>query len=277
MEVEEVSEKSLRNGQDKAIQDPDVVETRFWKIAPGERACLWQDCLKGNLICVGWDELGDMRSQQDKATFDAIFSEFYGIERLAEAGQLWDFANVIRQGDTVVANNGVDSIVGVGTVTGAYWYDGGRRECKHCISVRWEIASEFPIPEAAREVVKDWLGRTVKGISRDEYNDITVAEWCQIVWGPRPSTPPPRWRSGRLCAVCGAEMAVEKRTLTGREIREYSCPKCGHSEIEDCGEALWQIVHKTQEQKPSAATPRLDRPMAPSVWDRLWKRSRRNS
>lgn len=30
---------------------------QFWKIAPGENARLWQDCLHGNIICVGWNEL----------------------------------------------------------------------------------------------------------------------------------------------------------------------------------------------------------------------------
>lgn len=45
------------------------------------------------------------------------------------------------------------------------------------------------------------------------------------------------------CPDCAAEMdQIERTTFTGRDMREYQCPKCGHKEIVDCGKALWQIL-----------------------------------
>jgi hypothetical protein len=40
---------------------------------------------------------------------------------------------------------------------------------------------------------------------------------------------------------------VDKDTSSGREIRAYECPKCGHSAWEDRGKALWQILSDARE------------------------------
>ena len=46
-----------------------------------------------------------------------------------------------------------------------------------------------------------------------------------------------------VCLNCGAAMELtEKCTFTGHEMREYECPKCGRSEIVDCGIALWKAI-----------------------------------
>jgi hypothetical protein len=51
------------------------------------------------------------------------------------------------------------------------------------------------------------------------------------------------------CQRCGAAMKqVEKDTSSGRDIREYECPKCSHSDWEDQGEALWQILSDGRER-----------------------------
>jgi Zn-finger nucleic acid-binding protein len=49
--------------------------------------------------------------------------------------------------------------------------------------------------------------------------------------------------SDTTCPECRVEMEqIEKTTFTGREIREYQCPKCKRTLILDCGEALWKIL-----------------------------------
>lgn len=51
-----------------------------------------------------------------------------------------------------------------------------------------------------------------------------------------------------ICANCGATMhQTDKNTMTGRVIREYECGNCGHSDWEDDGVALWQILHDARE------------------------------
>ena len=55
--------------------------------------------------------------------------------------------------------------------------------------------------------------------------------------------------SDTLCPNCGVEMEqIEKTTFTGRDIREYQCPKCGRTQIVDRGKALWEILSEAREE-----------------------------
>ncbi len=58
------------------------------------------------------------------------------------------------------------------------------------------------------------------------------------------------------CAKCGATMSLaEKDTSSGRDIREYKCSECGHSDWEDRGPALWQILHDDRESSAGSPPP----------------------
>ena len=51
------------------------------------------------------------------------------------------------------------------------------------------------------------------------------------------------------CPDCAIEMhQIEKTTFTGRDMREYQCPKCGRKQIIDRGKALWQILSEANEE-----------------------------
>jgi hypothetical protein len=76
---------------------------------------------------------------------------------------------------------------------------------------------------------------------------------------------------------------TDKNTFSGREIREYKCDRCGHEDWEDCGTALWQILHDDREEfeaaeaaraaagasasQPNAAAPKQEARV--SLWRRL--------
>lgn len=73
-----------------------------------------------------------------------------------------------------------------------------------------------------------------------------------------------------ICSECGAEMdQTDKNTFTGREIREYACAACGHTDWEDCGVALWQALHDANEaaeaRRSPAAVPEAYAPSRPSA------------
>lgn len=81
-----------------------------------------------------------------------------------------------------------------------------------------------------------------------------------------------------LCAKCGKTMRMtEKDTSSGRDIREYLCDDCGHTDWEDNGTALWQALHDYREAEEAnlltpAAQPAPEKPHqeAPrSIWGRL--------
>ena len=57
-----------------------------------------------------------------------------------------------------------------------------------------------------------------------------------------------------ICTQCGGEMVqTDKDTMSGRVIREYECRKCGRSDWEDDGIALWQALHDAREQDAAEA------------------------
>ena len=60
--------------------------------------------------------------------------------------------------------------------------------------------------------------------------------------------------SEQVCPKCGGALRFEdKNTFTGREMREYRCVSCGYLVVEDCGVALWQVLHDANEAAAEAA------------------------
>ncbi|MEP6568584.1 MAG: hypothetical protein ABJC10_02330 [Acidobacteriota bacterium] len=50
------------------------------------------------------------------------------------------------------------------------------------------------------------------------------------------------------CPDCGGELRFEDQTsFSGNKIRDYKCLKCGRNVIEDCGVALWKVIHDTNQ------------------------------
>ncbi len=158
---------------------------QFWKIAPGENAKFWSECRDGGFICVGWAELDDMRQYKDESAFKEKYQSIYGAQRVRQWREIWSFAKEIQKGDTIVANNGLSQIVGIGTVTGEYHYDQQRAEYKHCLPVRWDVVTSFPVPEEARPITASWFQGTIKKLSRDEYQKITAGAKTSShpIWG----------------------------------------------------------------------------------------------
>ncbi|HUI40917.1 MAG TPA: hypothetical protein VL523_03000, partial [Terriglobia bacterium] len=113
---------------------------RLVKIAPGEKARFWDDCRAGQYICVGWDEVGNLRRFASKDDFKAAFSRRCSYSPAWKANELWTLME-LRPGDRVIANNGLRKVVGVGTVRkpGYAWMPARRRDgyC-HTVAVRWD-------------------------------------------------------------------------------------------------------------------------------------------
>ncbi len=84
-----------------------------------------------------------------------------------------------------------------------------------------------------------------------------------------------------ICTKCGALMdQTDKNTMTGRVIREYECRACGHTDWEDDGVALWQVLHDAHEQDEAERAAQTAANTAPesmqpsrsprsSIWQRL--------
>jgi 5-methylcytosine-specific restriction enzyme B len=147
------------------------------KIAPGEQARYWQQCMEGGFICVGWPKVGDLRQYASREDFQAQFMSTYGPEygrgvanASKKAGELWKLME-LSPGDIVIANKGTAQVVGIGTVVepGYTWredVDG----FPHTVSVHWDDTTQRTI-----DPVKSWANATVARVSGDLYEKIRSA------------------------------------------------------------------------------------------------------
>ena len=117
-------------------------QRRVVKIAPGENAKFWADCRDNGYICVGWDDVGDLRAFASKAEFRARFTETYGAmyrgnkaKISAKANEVWTLRE-LEPGDLVVANQGTAKVLALGEVQDpAYEWRDDRGEFRHTVRV----------------------------------------------------------------------------------------------------------------------------------------------
>ena len=138
---------------------------RVLKIAPGENARFWDDCLRKGYICVAWDEVGDLSQFESKEAFRARFEELYPYNgHLAQArrkgNELWALKE-LEPGDLVVANRGLSRVLALGEVVepGYRWAD-ERSEYRHTVAVNWDTTYEQSVTPQ-----KGWGTVTVAKVS----------------------------------------------------------------------------------------------------------------
>ncbi len=146
---------------------------QVFKIAPGEQAKYWSDCLEGGYICVGWDDVGDLSQFSDKDEFVETFKAHYPYngnqsQVTKKSNEVWTLRE-LNAGDKIVANKGIAEVLAVGTVSDAgYLWRPERTEMKHTVAVDWDTSYAKPIPP-----VGAWKTTTVRKVSHGLYRTIT--------------------------------------------------------------------------------------------------------
>jgi hypothetical protein len=150
-----------------SIEKHPLREPNYWKIAPGEKAHCWDQCRDEGMICVGWGDLGDLTGVS-KGEFDGrltrLMEEKDGWTRRG-AEQAWTFSR-IKEGDRIVANRGASEVLGIGTVTGSYYYAEGQ-DYSHRLAVEWDDLTP-------RQVDRVWR-RTLVKLTKEDFHQILVA------------------------------------------------------------------------------------------------------
>ena len=114
-------------------------DVKYWMYSPGENARKWNDCTSEGVMCLGWDELGDLQDYESRETMREQMRQEYGLDGSYMNASLatWEFANEIQVGDIVFAKRGRTTIVGRGVVESEYFYDEKRDEYHSLRKVRW--------------------------------------------------------------------------------------------------------------------------------------------
>lgn len=155
-----------------------------WKIAPGASGKYWSECREKGFISIGWDELGDI-SGLDRTAFNAKRDKIIiqkPERKKAGLNQVWVFSQ-IKPGDKIVANRGTTEVLGIGTVTGPYYYEAEAGYHRHRLPVQWD--EQLP-----RHVNQQGWRKTLLGLDAQTWQSILAA----------PELPAQTFRAGEAIA-----------------------------------------------------------------------------
>ena len=111
----------------------------IWKIAPGERASLWDDFYNNGIMAVSFSENG----VNDLRNFESLLSleKAVGKTNSNEVKSLWICCHA-NKGDIVIANKGRNTVVGIGIIDGDYEFH-AERSFPHIRKVKWLSNKEW--------------------------------------------------------------------------------------------------------------------------------------
>jgi 5-methylcytosine-specific restriction enzyme B len=170
--------------------------TSIYKIAPGEEGRLWDECLAGEYICVGWPAVGDLGAFEDFAAFEERFRESYAAEYgqtpagkatlTRKAKEVWRLRQ-IQPRDLIVANKGMSRILAVGEVQDPPYEWGGEQNLHpHRIRVKWDTARARAIPPQQK-----WAFVTIAPVLLEEYERLFMSSGEVVKTPPVPPVSDP--------------------------------------------------------------------------------------
>jgi hypothetical protein len=168
----------------------------IWKIAPGAKATLWEMCRDRECIVVSWIGNVDFRDYPDREAIK---------QALADAGQkpggargVWRFTHSIKPGDIVVANQGTNTVVGIGRILSDYIPPRDPAnpsldpDYRHTRQVEWAIteATTFPdklfIPQAIGSIERDVWEQIKQTYLQNNPELVGTFEYLESGDGPEP-------------------------------------------------------------------------------------------
>ena len=117
---------------------------KYWLYAPGPGADRWDEFFTGGIMALGWD-ISDLTKYPDR---EAVRRE---LKKLSDKDTdprhdslaLWEFANVVKPGDVVIAKKGRTEYLGYGIVAGGYRHEPAREAYPHVRLVNWIKKGEW--------------------------------------------------------------------------------------------------------------------------------------
>ena len=131
---------------------------RYWMYAPGEKASKWQRCKEQDIICIGWDALGDLSlidsldecREELKRAYKKPDSSF-----MNDGLAVWEFSHVMQVGDIVYAKQGQSSIIGRGVVKSDYFYDSSQETYRHTRKIEWTHIGNWELGNIVQKTLTD--------------------------------------------------------------------------------------------------------------------------
>ncbi len=170
-----------QNDETEMKRKPEQGSVSYWMYAPGENASKWQECQDEGIMCIGWDDLGDLSNYDDREDMRMDIKKYYPSDGSAKNDSLavWQFSHEMKIGDIVFAKKGMTKIVGRGVITSDYIFDASRINFKHIRKVKWTHKGEW-------ETTDKSAMKTLTNITKyKEY----VEELNKLIMGKKASKP----------------------------------------------------------------------------------------
>lgn len=149
--IKETFDKRKVERQIKLTNNP-----RYWIYAPGEQACKWFDCTENQIMCIAWEELGDLTKYKSREDMVKALKETYGkpnASYMHDSLALWQFVHDMKPGDVIYAKKGVKNVIGRGIVIDEYVFDeeadnyNNTRKVKWTHIGNWKISFDRQLPQ----------------------------------------------------------------------------------------------------------------------------------
>lgn len=185
-ELEQTTRVAYRNLRGEK-RDSQVSTHRFWKISPGVGGTSWDLCKEGGFIGYDWEEIGDISDLGR----EEIRAKSESISKEEDKDWVSSPNNVIAMrdlptGSLIVANKANDVVLGIGRVTGPYYFceeSLGHRRPVDWIDVREREIENQPTWSRVRirRLDEDFVNRILEGDIDEELHTNLLTE-SKSIW-----------------------------------------------------------------------------------------------
>ena len=135
-----------------------TLETKYWMYAPGENASKWSRCKEQSIICIGWDEMGDLSQINTLSECRDGLKDVYenpDSSYMNDGLAIWEFSHIMQNGDIIYAKRGLSNIIARGIVKSEYIYDQSQEDFCHTRKVEWTHIGEWTLENIVQKTLTD--------------------------------------------------------------------------------------------------------------------------
>ena len=94
-------------------------DIQYWLYSPGENASKWEEFYEAGIMCLAWDEIGDLNKYGTREEIKKALIKTYGGEgdKKNDVSANDDFLNKMKIGDFVIVKRGRAELLGYGVVS----------------------------------------------------------------------------------------------------------------------------------------------------------------
>ena len=143
---EEINEQKKREVENSNA-DKDVKVVDYWTFSLENQEENWNAFFENNLIALGFNELGDFSTYENKQEIQEKFQELNDTDSSYNnvANAIWQFTHEMKPGDIVYATSGQSKVLGWGKVTSEQIYE-SNGEFTNLRHIDWKEHGEWPTP-----------------------------------------------------------------------------------------------------------------------------------